>query len=181
MCIPAAAAPIMLGISMATSLAGAGVSAYSQEQSANYNAQVARNNQIIAQQNQALDLEQGQQQEENQRLKTGAVLGQIGAQEAASGVNPNEGSALNVKSSEAEMGELDALTIRSNANIKAQNDKYMGEMYGAQASLDKSQGQLGMMSSLLGGASSVAGKWLSYQLGSSGGNTNPFAALTAWV
>jgi hypothetical protein len=149
--------------SMIASAASSAMSAYSQEQSAQYNAQVAKNNQIIANQNAATTLEEGQQQEENQRLKTGAVVAQIGAQEAASGVNPNEGSALNVKSSEAEMGELDAQTIRWKSNLQAQNLKYQGSMYGAQASLDESQGQWGMASSLLGGASSVSSKWLSYQ------------------
>ena len=126
MCVPVVA--LAVG-SMIASAAGAGISGYAQMQSADYNAQVGRNNQIIANQNASLVLEQGQQQEETQRLKTGAALGQIGAQEAASGVNPNEGSALNVKSSEAEMGEMDALTIRSNANIQSQNAKYQGEMY----------------------------------------------------
>ncbi len=175
-----AAAPIMAGVGMVTSLAGAGMSAYSQEQTANYNAQVATNNQIIANRNASMALEQGQSQEETQRLKTGAVLGQIGAQEAANGVNPNEGSALNVKSSEAEMGELDALTIRSNANIQNWNLKNQANAFGAQASLDSAQGGWGVASSILGGASSVSSKWLQYQAGNSGGGGNYTQAASFW-
>jgi hypothetical protein len=157
-----AALPLAIG-SMVASVAGAGMSAYSQMQSANYNAQVARNNQVMANQNASIALQQGQQQEEAQRIKTGSMVSAIGAQEAASGVNPNEGSALNVKSSAAETGELDAQTIRYNANLQARNLKYEGEMYGAQAQLDTSQGEYGAMGSILGGASSVSSKWLSYQ------------------
>jgi hypothetical protein len=150
-----------------------------QEQSAQYNAQVARNNQIIANQNTSIALQQGQQQEENKRIQTGEMLGAIEAGEAASGVNPNEGSALNVRTSAAETGELDALTIRYNANLNTRNSAYMAQMYGSQAQLDTTHGEWGAMSSLLGGASSVSNKWLQYQMsgvpgfGSSGGGSNP--------
>jgi len=170
---PAAVVPLLIG-SMVTSMAGAGMSAYSQMQSADYNAQVAKNNQIIANQNASIALQQGQQQEENKRIQTGEMLGAITSGEAASGVNPNEGSALNVRSSAAETGEIDAETIRFNAGITARNLQYQGAMYGSQAQLDISQGQYGMMSSILGGASSVSNKWLQYQMngvgsGSGGG------------
>ena len=171
---PAAVVPLMVA-SIVTSVAGAGMSAYSQMQSANYNAQVAKNNQIIANQNASIALQQGQQQEENKRIQTGEMLGAIESGEAASGVNPNTGSALNVRASAAETGELDALTIRSNANLTARNSAYAARMYGSQAQLDTSQGEYGAMSSILGGASSVSNKWLQYQMngaGSSGGSSN---------
>ncbi|MGO9410037.1 MAG: hypothetical protein ACLQCB_04715 [Spirochaetia bacterium] len=158
-----AAAPFMAIGSMIASVAGAGMSAYSSMQSADYNAQVARNNQTIANQNASIALQQGQQQEENKRIQTGEMVSAIGAGEAASGVNPNEGSALNVRASAAETGELDALTIRYNANMQNRNDIYAGKMYGSQAALDTSQGIYGMMSSILGGASSVSNKWWQYQ------------------
>jgi hypothetical protein len=157
-----AALPLAIG-SMVTSLAGAGMSAYAQMQSADYNAQVAKNNQITANQNASIALQQGQQQEEAQRIKTGSMVAAIGSQEAASGVNPNEGSALNVKASLAETEELDAQTIRYNANMQARNLTYQGAMYGSQAQLDQAQGGWGVASSILGGASSVSGKWLQYQ------------------
>jgi hypothetical protein len=148
---------------IASSVIGGGMNAMARSQSANYNAQVARNNQTIANQNASLSLQQGQQQEENQRLKTGEQIGSIVAGQAASGVNPNTGSALNVRASAAEVGELDAETIRYNAGLKARDLLYQGSMYGAQAQLDSSQGEWGVANSLLSGASSVAGKWLSYQ------------------
>jgi hypothetical protein len=161
--------------SIVSSIAGAGVSAMAQQQSAQYNSQVARNNQIIANQNASIALQQGQQQEENKRIQTGEMLGAIESGEAASGVNPNEGSALNVRTSAAGTGELDAMSIRYNTDLQARNSAYAAQMYGSQAQLDTAQGEWGAMSSILGGASSVSNKWLQYQMngvGSSGGGSN---------
>jgi hypothetical protein len=149
--------------SIFASLAGAGMQAYSQSQAMNYQAQVARNNQIVANQNAHLALQQGQVQEQAQNIKTGEMGAAIVAGEAASGVNPNEGSALNVRSSAAETGELDALTIRYNSNIAARNLQYQGSQYGAAASLATAQGSWDIGNSILGGASSVSNKWLQYQ------------------
>jgi hypothetical protein len=175
---------------LATGILGAGVSAYgsyqnaqAQAQAANYQAQVARNNQIIEQQNAQLALQQGQAAEQNERQKTAQMIGGRLAQEAASGIEPNSGSPLNVRSSEKEMGELDALTTRENYDLQARNFVNAASGYGAQAGLlqaqagwDRTAGDIGMMSSLLGGASSVSSKWLQYRqwgvpgFGSGGGN-----------
>ncbi len=135
---------------------------YAQSQAANYQAQVARNNQIVANQNASIALQQGQTQEEAKRIQTGEMMGGIVASEAASGVNPNTGSALSVRSSAAETGELDALTIRYNANLQARNLQYQGAQYGAQAQLYSSQAGWDVANSILGGASSVSNKWLQY-------------------
>ncbi len=180
--------PVTLGIaSLAFSAVGTGVSAYGQYESSQaqsaaalYQAQVARNNQVIANQNASIALQQGQQQEQTQRIKTGEMIGSELASQGASGVNPNKGSSLDVRSSAAETGELDAATIRYNANLKARDFMTQASSYGAQAGLysaeagwDQTAGYLGMGSSILGGASSVSSKWLSYQqqgvFGSSGG------------
>jgi hypothetical protein len=145
-------------------------SSQAQAASANYQAQVARNNQIIAQQNAVVAKQQGAVSEEAQREKTAQTIGGIEAQEGASGVNPNTGSFLNVRSSAAETGELNALTIRYNAGMATRNALIQGMNSGAQAGLleqqagyDTTAGMIGMESSLLGGASSVSNKWLTYQ------------------
>jgi hypothetical protein len=83
---------------------------------------------------------------------------------AASGVNPNTGSALNVRSSAAETGELDALTIRYNSNLQARNLQYQGDIYGSQAQLYSSQAGWDLANSILGGASSVSNKWAQYNM-----------------
>ncbi|MFZ0931951.1 MAG: hypothetical protein WAN11_25355 [Syntrophobacteraceae bacterium] len=148
--------------SLVASAGGAIMQGYAQSQSADYNAQVAQNNQIIANQNAGIALQQGQRQEEAKRIQTGEMIGGIKAGEAASGVNPNTGSALNVRSSAAETGQLDALTIRYNANMTARNDTYQGAMYGSQAAMYSAAGNWDIANSILGGASSVSNKWLQY-------------------
>ena len=155
--------PVALGVaSLVVGVAGSAMQGIAQSQAANYNAQVARNNQIVANQNASIALQQGQTQEQAKRIQTGEMGSAIVANEAASGVNPNEGSALSVRSSAAETGELDALTIRYNSNLKARNLQYQGAQYGAQAQLYSSQAGWDVANSILGGASSVSGKWLQY-------------------
>jgi len=157
-----AAAPVLAIGSIIASLGGAVMQGISGYESANYNAQVARNNQIVANQNAKLALEQGQAQEEAKRIQTGEMMGGIVANQAASGVNPNEGSALDVRSSAAEMGELAADTIRSNFNLQARNLQYQGAQYGAQAQLYSSAANWDIGNSILGGASTVSNRWLTY-------------------
>jgi hypothetical protein len=155
--------PVVLGVaSVVASVGGSIMQGYAQSQAANYNAQVARNNQIVANQNAQIALQTGQTQEEAKRIQTGEMMGGIVASQAASGVNPNTGSALSVRSSAAETGELDALTIRSNANLQARNLTYQAAQYGAQSQLYSSQAGWDVANSILGGASSVSDKWLKY-------------------
>lgn len=155
--------PIALAVgSLVASAGGSIMQGVSQSQAANYQAQVARNNQVIAQQNAKLAIQEGGVQEQAQREKTSQLIGGEIAQEAASGVSPNSGLALNVRSSAAETGELDALTIRYNSQLAARNAEISGMNYGAQAGLYSSQANWASMNSILGGASSVSSKWLQY-------------------
>jgi hypothetical protein len=159
-----AAAPVLAIGGIIASLGSAVMQGYSQSQAASYNAQVARNNQIIANQQANTALQVGQTQEENKRIQTGEMMGGIVAAEGASGVNPNTGSALNVRSSAAETGELDALTIKYNSNLQARNLQYQGDIYGSQAQLYSSQAGWDLANSILGGASSVSNKWAQYNM-----------------
>jgi len=170
---PTALAVASIGASVigtGVQMLGAEKQASAQAQYANYMAQVARNNQTIAEQNSQIALQQGQVAEQAQRQKTAQLIGAELAQEAASGVNPVSGSALNVRSSDAQIGELNALTARYNAALKARDYETQAssfgaqtELYSAQAGWDQSAGFLNMGSSLLGGASSVSDKWLKYR------------------
>ena len=162
--VMAAAAPYLAGASMVTGVAGTVMQGEAQAQSAAYMAQVARNNQLIGQQNANMALEQGTVQEEAQREKTGAQISQARASYGAMGVNPNAGSALDVRSSAAELGELNAQTIRYNSNVQAWNDINQANGYGAQSQLYKSQEGWDVAGTILGGASTVSNKWLQWQL-----------------
>lgn len=163
-----AAAPVIAGISMVTGLAGSVMQGMAASQTANYQAQVAANNARIAQQNANVALEQGTVQEETQREKTGSEIGYIRAQQAASGVQSNSGSALDVRSSAAEMGELNAETLRYNAQLNARNSILQAQSDQAQSQLYSSQAGWDTVNSILGGASSVSSKWLNWQMYSGG-------------
>jgi len=137
-------------------MAGQAQSAAAQRAAAQYNAQIAANNAQAA-------MDQGRFAEQQQRMKNAALLSQQKANLAANGVEIDSGSALDVQSSSAQMGELDALTIRYNAQNKANN--YLSQAGLSQMTADAAEtaGTIGVASSMLGTASSVSDKWLTYQ------------------
>lgn len=162
--------------STATTLIGAGAGALGAAQQGNaaagaaqYQAAVARNNQRVAEW-QARDAEdRGRVAEQNQRFKTSGVIGAQRAAAGASGVEVNTGSAADLTADTAALGELDALTIRSNAGreawghrVNADNYAANAEMLDVQAKEAKRAGTFGAITSILGGVSSVADKWLTF-------------------
>lgn len=86
---------------------------------ANYQAQVARNNQMIAENYAQRALQQGQVDEQNQRLKTAATLGTQRASLASQGGDVDSGSPLDLQADTARLGEYDAQAVRNNAALKA--------------------------------------------------------------
>jgi hypothetical protein len=164
-------------VALAASVASAAVSAYSsyeqgqsQKAAMAYQAQVAKNNQDIADQYAQMELAKGRQLEETKRLATAQQEGAIRAAAGASGLDPNAGSPVRLQEDTARVGEEDALTIRANAARAAYGYKVQGMNYAAQAQLDEmgSQdaaraGSLGAFSSILSGASSVGDKWARYK------------------
>lgn len=110
------------GFAIIATVLAAGVSAYGAVSSANaqssaakYQAQVAQNNAQIASQNAAWASQAGETQAAAKEMETRAKIGGIKASQAAAGVDVNSGSAVDVRSSASELGELDAINIRSNA------------------------------------------------------------------
>jgi hypothetical protein len=89
------------------------------------------------------------------------------ARQAASGIDVNAGSALSVRSSEQRLATFDEATLRSNAARQAYGFRAQGLMDESQATLDEfaaknsiAAGNIGAISSILGGISSVSSKWL---------------------
>lgn len=157
-------------LSGVTGALGAVRSAGATSASAQYQAQVAQNNASIAlgQANQATAA--GAQEVETQGLKTRAEVGAIKAAQAASNVDVNTGSAVDVRSSAAELGELDALTIRSNAEKQAFGYETAAAGFTGQAALASSQasqapiaGAISATGSLLSGATGVGNQYLAWQ------------------
>ncbi len=166
-----------LGIlSLAGTLVGGAVSMLGQMQQqqaaqaqANYQAQVARNNKIIADQNAAYSRQAAAAQESRQNEKTAALVGAARAAQASNGLDVNSGSALDVQSSAEMLGQLDAASIRSAGARQARAYEDQGRGFQDQAGLYALQANaagpsaLGMFGSLLGTAGAVSSKWLQYQ------------------
>ena len=170
----ATALPLMVG-STISSAYGAYESGKASSEAANYQAQVARNNQIIANQNSAYALQRGNVMVQQKQLQTAQAEGNVRAALGASGVDTNAGTSVRVQSDVAKLGAYDALSIRNAAAREAYGYQTQGMSYGAQAGLESAQaeqallsGYLNAGSSLIGGASNVSAKWGSI-FGDSGG------------
>lgn len=169
---PAALPAIAIG----ATVIGTGVSAFGAIQQgqaakdqANYQAQVAENNAILAQR--AADDERaiGREEERRQRIITEQQIGEARAMFAGQGVLVDEGTALDLTSDIAEIGELDALTIRSNAERRAMALEAEGANFQGEASLARARGRnletasfINFGSTLLTGGGRVADKWYVY-------------------
>jgi cell division protein FtsB len=137
----------------------------------NYQAQVAENNKTTAEQNARVTAAAGEQAALNQGLKTRQAVGAMVAGQAASGINLDGGSALDVRTSEKQIGQLDALTIRSNAMQNAYGYEVQASNFGADADLSrmgannnilagknaKAAGDTAATGSILGGLTGAAG------------------------
>jgi hypothetical protein len=176
--MPSASVPAAIATASAVAgIAGAGVAAYgaiqsgeAQSRAANYQAQVAANNQVIAGQNADYAKQAGAVQEASKRTAIAALIGSQRTASAANNLDVNSGSALDLQSSAAALGEEDARTIRDSAARTARGYQIQGIDYGAQAQLDRmtadqasTAGGLNAFASILGGASSVSDKYLRYK------------------
>lgn len=135
-----------------------------QKQQAEYQAAVARNNQIIADRN-AKEIEKRGEIEANRyRAQVRQKMADQMVGLAGQGVDVTTGTSIDLLADSAELGELDAQTIRSNASREAYNQRVAGMNYGAQAGLYQSQADnqsplMSGVSSLLSGAGTVADRW----------------------
>jgi hypothetical protein len=144
--------------------------AKAQEGAANYQAQVARNNQTIAEQNAAYSRQAGAVEAEQQSQRTAKLVGAEIAGQGASGIDPTTGSPAEVVRGTREMGRLDTLNLVQNAelrargfNIEASNQGANAGLLTQQASNAQTAGMFGAAGSLLTAGSSVADKWLKFK------------------
>lgn len=135
---------------LAVAAVGAGVSAYSAVQQGNaaksaadYNAAVARNNALQAQQVAAGN-------EAAAARKAQFLLGQQKAAAGASGVDPNSGSPLSLMTDTAQQTTLDALKIRYGGQTNS-------AAYGNSAVLDVYQGGQAASAGALNAAGTILG------------------------
>lgn len=166
---PAAVSVAMMAGSAVLGAIGDANKAQAQAAQYNYQSQVARNNQIIAQRNALLARQQGEADVEKQQLKTSALEGSQRAALAAQGGDVNSGSPLDIVGDTARAGYTDAATLRNNAAYKAYNYDLQANDAAASANDNALQAAnatanlpFSIGSSLLGTASSAFGKFKSW-------------------
>lgn len=160
----AAAGGSLATIASVASIAGAGVSAFSSisqgvaaSRAAAYNAQVADNNAKIATQNAQYAGAEGEQNAAASEMNTRAKVGAIAAAQGANGIDVNTGSAVNVRASASELGELDAMNIRANAARQAYGYETQSGAFSSQSALDKSQSKSDETGGLISGGATFLG------------------------
>ena len=165
-------------------IAAVGISAYGAVSSSEaassaekYNAQIAANNAAIATQNAKYAGAAGEAQAEQASLQTRAKVGGIIANEAAGNIDVNSGSALDVRSSAQQLGELNAITIKSNAARQAYGYETQSSSEAAQQQLDTSSaanattsGDIGAGASVFGGLGSAANNYAKFTQAGGGNN-----------
>jgi hypothetical protein len=164
-------------------IAGAGLNALgaynsneAASQSAAYQAQVARNNAVIAGENVGWTAASGAAKEAALGMKTAAAVGKMKATQGASGVDVNTGSSANVRASAAEFGALDQMTSRSNTareaygyEVQATGDVAQAQLLETESTNYANAAPISALGTFLSGASSVGGKWSSWGASSPSG------------
>lgn len=164
----AAALPIIAAVGTAVSAVGTFAGAEAQAQNANYQAQVAKNNAQIQYYNQVNAVNAGRQNAQQDSLRNAARMAGIKSSIAASGVDPNSGSAEDVLQSQREIGELGTENVYHNAAIQAYGYQVAGENDTAQAGLYKSEAGQAQVAGILGATGSILGGAKAFYGGGSG-------------
>jgi len=148
------------------SFAGARAQGKAEQQRYDYQAKVDANNKKVSEWKAQDAIARGDIKEKQHRLKVSQLKGRQNAVISAGGIEVADGSALDILADTAWMGELDALTIRSNSEREAYDYRVQASNQGAQSQLNTMAGQnaatagnYNAMTSLLSGAGSVADKW----------------------
>ena len=138
-----------------------------QSQQLMYQAGVAALNSQIATQNANYASQTGELTAEKVGLQDRQRMGQIVASQGSSGLDVNTGSAKRVQESQHTVSTMDLDTIRMNATKTAYDFETQANQFKAQAFMDVAGSQnvqkatsTNVASSLVGGAGSVAQKWL---------------------
>lgn len=169
----AAAVPAL--IQMAPAVLGAAGSVYggmSAMSQANYQAEVAKNNAKIAEQNASRALVRGGIEAQLKDAEFAQLIGQQGSEQAASGVTVSGRSALRARNATRLIAAGDRQSIRENANLETYNYKVDATNMLAEAKNRKMEGKAAMIGGLFGAAGSLAGGFADFKKSAVGGATS---------
>lgn len=136
--------------------------------SARYTAQVQDMNAQIAERKAKDALERGALEEQRKRQEVAQLRGRQTAALAANGVDLSFGSPLDTIVDTAVLGEMDALTIRTNANRESYDFRVEAANQRAGASASRAQGENALTGSYLNAGGTIlagAGKAYGYSKG----------------
>lgn len=146
--------------------AGAAGQADSAASSYRYKAGIASLNQTIAKQNAAWATNSGEIKAANYGMKAGQAIAETKVHQGSSGLDVNTGSNADVRDTQTDVARYDQGLIRKDAEhiaygyeVEAAKDKAEQGMDLAAAQGVEKAGRLGILSSIIGTASSVASKW----------------------
>lgn len=156
-------------------LSGAGqiASASAQSKAARYNAEVQRQNAMLAERQAKNVLDAGMREEQKQKAMTAQLMAKQQVAQAANGVDVSFGTPLDLMVDTAKQGAIDALTIRTNAyrnyddvRNQAVASRNQAALYDMEAKNSRTAGILGAFGSM---ASSFGGAYSSYNKMNPGG------------
>lgn len=157
------AAAIVGIIGVAVAAVGTGVSIYAATQQMEAQKK-AQKFQEQARLNEAESQRQSAAYEEHQFRRRLAILtGQQSSIAAATNLDPSQGTPLSLQLDTARQGELEALNIRKTGAQSAAASELEARFARIRGSYASSQGSYGVLSSGLGGASSVLSTWSTAQ------------------
>lgn len=157
-------------------LSGAGqiASADANAKAAKYNAEVQRQNAMLAERQAKNVLDAGTREEQKQKAMTSQLMAKQQAAQAANGVDVTFGTPLDLMVDTAKQGAIDALTIRTNAyrnyddvRNQAVSSRNQAALYDMEARNSRTAGVLGAFGSM---ASSFGSAYSNY------GKMNPGSA-----
>ena len=174
MCIDPATAAVLTLVTTAAGgvMQAQGIRQQSKAQAKQYRYQAAvdRNNKIIADRQADDAIERGKREEQEHREKVQQIKGRQRVSFAASGIDLGSDVVSETLADTAMLGELDALTIRSNAEREAYGFRLQGMNFEASSGLKEasadnvvSAGRTQAVTSLLGTASTVGGKYADFK------------------
>jgi hypothetical protein len=179
-------APVALAVVSTAMSAYSAVQQSSQTKAAyNYQAGVDKNNAMIANWNAEDAARRGESDLIAQQRKTAAIMGTQRATLAGRGISLEEGSALNILSDTAYLGEQDALTVKDNtaknvwaAKVQANNENANAGLHQMQA--DNQNPLMAGATSLLTGAGKVADSFYKYSDSKPSTGSSPAVGSTAY-
>lgn len=166
----------LITIAAVAAVASSAIAGYGQyqagqaaKQAGDYNAAIARNNQIIAERQAEDAIKRGDIAADEQRRKTARLVGTQRAAFGSSGLAIDSATSLDILGDTAAFGELDALTIKSNAAREAYGYQVQGMNYAAEEAMSRVRGKnaaaagiINASSTLIGGVGSGANMWAQY-------------------